>query len=172
MGGDAGIDAGIAVAEIADDVGQQRALRHRLGRRDEDTLGAQPLGLGPQRRARRLAVDHPLDVLVAVNAVQHGRKSPAADIDAAIKRQHAFVVLFAGGLVEIAAVGEGVAVMRARLGLDARRERRRGQQLLELGDVGQRHVGVVLGERVVALGGDVAQHQVRRVRLSVSSRVP
>ena len=82
-----------------------------------------------------------------------------------IKRQHALVVFFAGGLVEVAAVGEGVAVVRAPLGFHARGERRRGQQLLEPGHVGQRYVGVVLGEGIITLGRDVAEHQVRRVGL-------
>jgi hypothetical protein len=73
VGGDAGIDAGIAVAELLDDVGQQRALRHRLGRGDEHALGAQPLGLGPHSGSRRPAINHALDVLMSVYAVQHGR---------------------------------------------------------------------------------------------------
>ena len=81
------------------------------------------------------------------------------------ERQHALVVFFARRLVEVAAVGEGVAVMRAHLGLDARRKRRGGQELLELRHVGQRHVGVVLGEGIITLGRDVAEHEMRRVGL-------
>ena len=68
----AGIDAGIAIAQLADHVGQQRALRHRPGRRDEHPARAQPLGLGAQRRPGRPAIDHALDVLMSMDAVQHG----------------------------------------------------------------------------------------------------
>jgi len=72
MGGDAGINARIAIAQLSDHVGQQRALRHRPGGGDEHPVGAQPLGFGAQRRARRPAIDHALDVLMSVDAVQHG----------------------------------------------------------------------------------------------------
>ena len=84
MGGDAGIDSDIAVAQIADDVGQQRALRHRSRGRDEHAFRAQPLGFGAQRRPRRLAVDDALDVLMAVNSAEHGRSLRRSEASARI----------------------------------------------------------------------------------------
>src|SRR2546423_1890489 len=71
MRGDARIDAGIAIAEIADHVGEQRALGHRLRRRQEHPLGVQPLRLGAQSRPGWPAIHDPLDVLMSVYAVQH-----------------------------------------------------------------------------------------------------
>src|SRR5258708_22694389 len=69
---DAGIDPGVAVAQLADDLGPDRALRHRFRGRHEHAMRAQPLSLGPERGPCRLAVDDALDLLVAVDAAQHG----------------------------------------------------------------------------------------------------
>ena len=87
MRGDTGIDAGVAIAELADDIGQERALRYRFRGRHEDAMCAQPLGLGPERRTRRLAVDDALNVLVTVDAAQHGSFLPAWSITAANERE-------------------------------------------------------------------------------------
>ncbi len=71
MRDDAGIDAGIKIAQIGHDAGQQGALRHRLRGGEEDALRTQPLGFGADRRPRGLAINDALDVLMSVNAVEH-----------------------------------------------------------------------------------------------------
>ena len=70
--GNASVGTGVQLAEIVDHRRQQRALRHRLRGGDEHLLRAQPLGLGAQRNARWPAIDDALDVLMSVDAVQHG----------------------------------------------------------------------------------------------------
>src|SRR5262245_37859944 len=82
-----------------------------------------------------------------------------------IECEQTLIVLLACRRVQGAAIAERIAMMSARLDLAARRERRASQQLFEGGDLGERHMAVVLGKGVVALGPDVAQYQMWRVRL-------
>ena len=79
MGGDTGIDSDIAIAEIADDVSQQRALRHRLRGGDEDAFRPQCARFIAQRRPA--AAFNTLSMLESVNssACRHPFR-PGADL--------------------------------------------------------------------------------------------